>query len=96
MIVFLLLDRHPSVMMIKCLISFHKLITVCTGTTRVYSGTMIFLSNEISQFLNRNCDWFLDNKLSIHFREDESKSIEFGTKKLLKIYCMGLLSGEMT
>ena len=37
------------------------------------------------------CDWFVDNKLSIHFGEDKTKSILFGSKhkikksKLLKI-----------
>ena len=26
------------------------------------------------------CDWFLDDKLSIHFGQDNTKSILFGTK----------------
>ena len=30
------------------------------------------------------CDWFVDNKLSIHFGEDKTKCILFGTKKQLK------------
>ena len=38
--------------------------------------------------LNRNfnylCDGFLDNKLSIHFGEDKTKSIVFGSHKKLK------------
>ena len=42
----------------------------------------------IEENLNRNfnslCDWFVDNKLSIHFGEDKTKSIVFGTKKRLK------------
>ena len=40
--------------------------------------------NEIEKQLNRNfnslCDWFVDNKLSIHFGEDITKSILFGRK----------------
>ena len=40
--------------------------------------------NEIEKQLNRNfnslCDWFVDNKLSIHFDEDKTKSILFGRK----------------
>ena len=40
--------------------------------------------NEIEKQLNRNfnflCDWFVDNKLSIHFGEDKTKSILFGRK----------------
>ena len=30
------------------------------------------------------CDWFVDNKLSIHFGEDKSKSIFFSTKNKKK------------
>ena len=40
--------------------------------------------NEIEKQLNKNfnslCDWFVDNKLSIHFEEDKTKSILFGRK----------------
>ena len=30
------------------------------------------------------CDWFIDNKLSVHFGEEKTKSILFGTKRQLK------------
>ena len=30
------------------------------------------------------CDWFVDNKLSIHFGEDKTKSIIFSTKNKVK------------
>ena len=30
------------------------------------------------------CDWFVDNKLSIHFSEDKTKSILFGSKYKIK------------
>ena len=40
---------------------------------------------EIETHLNNNfsnlCEWFLDNKLSIYFGEDKTKSILFGTKR---------------
>ena len=40
--------------------------------------------NEIEKQLNKNfesiCDWFVDNKLSIHFGDDKTKSILFATK----------------
>ena len=43
---------------------------------------------KIDTTLNRNfnslCDWFLENKLSIHFGEDKTKSILFGRKKMQK------------
>ena len=39
---------------------------------------------EIERNLNKNlsdvCDWVVDNKLSIHFGEDKTKCILFGTK----------------
>ena len=30
------------------------------------------------------CDWFVDNKLSIHFGEDKTKSIRFASKRRAK------------
>ena len=43
---------------------------------------------EIKRNLNKNfsddCDWFVDNKLSIHFEGDKTKCILFGTKYRLK------------
>ena len=61
----------------------------------LYSMLMILvlLSNiksdiEIEKQLIRNfsslCDWFVDNKLSIHFGQDKTKSILFGTKHKLR------------
>ena len=48
---------------------------------------LIFRDKDIEKIdstLNRNfnslCDWFLENKLSIHFGEDKTKSILFGRK----------------
>ena len=44
---------------------------------------------EIESALNKNfsmlCDWFVDNKLSIHFGEDKTKSILFGSKHKIKM-----------
>ena len=44
--------------------------------------------NEISKVLNANfsnlCDWFLDNKLSIHFGDDKTKCILFASKGKVK------------
>ena len=44
--------------------------------------------HEIEIVLNKNfstlCDWFLNNKLSIHFGEDKTKSILFSSKHRLK------------
>ena len=32
----------------------------------------------------QTCDWFVDNKLSIHFGEDKTKSILFASKRKIK------------
>ena len=44
--------------------------------------------NEIKKQLNKNfenvCGWFFDNKLSINFGEDKTKSILFASKRKTK------------
>ena len=49
---------------------------------------LIFQHNDIKEIeiqLNKKfsliCDWFVDNKLSIHFGEDKTKSILFSSKR---------------
>ena len=37
-----------------------------------------------TSFSRHNCDWFVDNKLSIHFGEDKKKSILFASKQRAK------------
>ena len=50
------------------------------------------MNNDFSNL----CEWFLDNKLSINFREDKTKSILFGRKRKLRkagkldITCQGI------
>ena len=50
------------------------------------------LNNDFSNL----CEWFLDNKLIIHFGEEKNKSILFGTKRKLRkvgklnITCQGI------
>ena len=38
----------------------------------------------MNKYFSNLCEWFLDNKLSIHFGEDKTKSILFGSKHKLK------------
>ena len=53
-----------------CLIFQHKDITeIETALNKIFS--MLY-------------DWFVDNKLSIHFGEDKTKSILFGSKHKIK------------
>ena len=42
------------------------------------------IEGKLNQDFNSLCDWFLDNKLSIHFGEDKTKSILFSPKNLVK------------
>ena len=44
---------------------------------------------EIEKQLNRDfrkiCEWFLNNRLSIHFGKDKTKSILFASKRKMKV-----------
>ena len=42
------------------------------------------INDKLNQDFNSLCDWFLDNKLSIHFGEDKTKTILFSPKNLSK------------
>ena len=42
------------------------------------------IETRLNEDFNTLCDWFVDNKLSIHFGEDKTKSILFGSKRKLK------------
>ena len=42
------------------------------------------IEEKLNQDFNSLCDWFLDNKLSIHFGEEKTKSILFSPKNLMK------------
>ena len=38
------------------------------------------ISQQLNMEFNKLCDWFVDNKLSIHFRDDKTKTILFSGK----------------
>ena len=38
------------------------------------------IGDQLNKDFNSLCEWFIDNKLSIHFGEEKTKSILFGTK----------------
>ena len=38
------------------------------------------IEEQLNRDFNSLCKWFIDNKLSIHFGEEKTKSILFGTK----------------
>ena len=61
------------------------LLLYADDTCLIYTGKDI---NTIEEQLNTDfsslCDWFVDNKLSVHFGEEKTKSISFGTRQQLK------------
>ena len=44
----------------------------------------IEIEKQLIRDFSSLCDWFVDNKLSIHFGQDKTKSILFGTKHKLR------------
>ena len=38
------------------------------------------IENQLNEDFSNICDWFVDNKLNIHFGEDKTKSILFASK----------------
>ena len=45
---------------------------------------MKIIEDQLNKDFNSLCKWFIDKKLSIHFEEEKTKSILFGTMKRLK------------
>ena len=41
------------------------------------------IGDQLNKDFNSLCEWFIDDKLSIHFGEEKTKSILFGTEQLL-------------
>ena len=62
-----------------------ELLLYADDTCLIYMGKAI---QKIEEQLNSDftslCEWFIDNKLSVHFGEEKTKSILFGTKRQLK------------
>ena len=62
-----------------------ELLLYADDTCLIYMGKNI---KKIEEQLNSDftslCEWFIDNKLSVHFGEEKTKSILFGTKRQLK------------
>ena len=54
----------------SCLAFQHKHVTI--------------IETHLNNHFSNLCEWFLDNKLSIHSGEDKTKSIPFGTKRKFK------------
>ena len=54
--------------------------------TRLVFQSKNVIEKQLNEDFTNICDWFVDNKLSIHFGEDKTKSILFATKrKIIKL-----------
>ena len=54
------------------------------------------IKEELTKNFSNICDWFVDNKLSIHFGEDKTKSILFSTKnRKRKIRILDMQYGDV-
>ena len=67
---------------------YQKLAPIYMRMTLVFSTNMRTL--KIENVLNKEflslCQWFIDNKLSIHFGEDKTKSILISKARGLKVH----------
>jgi len=66
-------------------IKFSELFLYADDSCIVYQDKSVqVIENKLLQDFSSLCDWFVDNKLSIHFGEDKTKSILFGVNRKLK------------
>ena len=52
------------------------------------------INDQLNRDFNSQCDWFVDNKLDIHFGEDKTKCILFTSKNKIKKWATCLLIME--
>ena len=59
---------------------------ICMQMTRIFfqHEDVTKIENVLSEKFSSLCQWFIDNKLPIYFREDETKSILFSKTRGLK------------
>ena len=53
------------------------------------------IENNLNTNFNSLCNWFVENKLSIHFGEDKTKSILFARKKYKNLKKMNIRRGDI-
>ena len=62
-----------------------ELLLYTDDTCLIYMGKNIQkIEEQLKSDFTSLCEWFIDNKLSVHFSEEKTKSILFGTKQQLK------------
>ena len=66
-------------------INFSELFLYADDSCIVFQDKSVkIIENKLLEDFSNLCDWFVDNKLSIHFGEDKTKSILFGVNRKLK------------
>ena len=54
------------------------------------------IEKQLNEDFANICDWFIDNKLSIHFSEDKTKTILFASKgKIKKLQKLKIISNNI-
>ena len=62
-----------------------KLLLYADDSCIIYQHKDIkIIEDKLNEDFKNLCDWFVDNKLSIHFGEEKTKSILFASKYLIK------------
>ena len=71
---------NDSLVAVKC-----DLILYADDTCLVFqSKNFKYIEKQLNEDFANICDWFVDNKLSIHFGEDKTKSILFASKPKIR------------
>ena len=51
----------------------------------IFQGkNVIEFEKQLNRYFTNICEWFVENRLSIHFGEDKTKSILFASKRKIK------------
>ena len=62
-----------------------ELLLYADDTCLIYTGKDIQkIEGQLNSDFTSLCEWFIDNKPSVHFGEEKTKSILFGTKRQIK------------
>ena len=78
------------------LIYINNMLQAVTSTLLLYANDscilyqhkdVVQIEKRLNEDFENHCNWFVDNKLSIHFGEDKTKSILFASKRRAKNIC---------
>ena len=55
-----------------------EILLYADDTCLIYTGKDIKTIERLNTYFSTLCDWFIDNKLSVHFGDETTKSVLFG------------------